>query len=306
MANITVIGSVNMDAVAKIEKFPRPGETVTGKSIAFYPGGKGANQCIAARRFGGDVEMCGMLGKDGNAEVLRKLFVDEKIETRYLFSSDIPTGMALIQIEESGENQITVIPSANHAFGKNEIDKIEHLFGETALIVLQLELPLETIEEIVRRAHALGTPILLNPAPAAKLSPEVLGMVDYLIPNETELAYLSGMPVETDLEVQAAAQKLLSFGVKTVIATLGSRGAMIITSEQTTLVEGFPAKAVDTVAAGDSFCGAFAVAITEGKSLVEAVRLANAMGALTVGVEGAIPSLHTREQVEAFLAQSRL
>ena len=302
MAKITVIGSVNMDAVAKVETFPRPGQTVSGKSIAFYPGGKGANQCIAARRFGGDVEMCGMLGQDGNGEVLRKLFLDEKIETRYLFSCPIPTGMALILIEKSGENQITVIPSANHVFGMKELYKIEHLLKETKLLVLQLELSIGVTEEMIRLAHRYGTKVLLNPAPAAPLSPEVLGMVDYFIPNETELSFYTGMPVGTDLEVEAAARKLLALGVKTVIATLGHRGAMIVSEEQCTIVPGFPVNAVDTVAAGDSFCGAFAVAVTEGKPLVEAVRLANAMGALTVRVEGAIPSLHTREQVETFLA----
>lgn len=301
MASITVIGSVNMDAVAQVEAFPRPGQTVTGKSIAFYPGGKGANQCIAARRFGGDVEMCGMLGRDGNGETLKKLFVDEKIETRYLFSADIPSGMALIQIDGAGENQITVIPSANYAFGMNEVEKIDHLLKETELVVLQLELRRDITEEMIRRAHGYGTKILLNPAPAAPLSSEVLGMVDYFIPNETELSFYAGMPVETDLEVEAAARRLLAYGVKTVIATLGHRGAMIVTKNECTLVPGFPVKAVDTVAAGDSFCGAFAVAVTEGKPLSEAVRLANAMGALTVGVEGAIPSLHTREQVETFL-----
>jgi len=303
MASILVIGSVNMDAVVEVEHFPRPGQTVTGKSVAFYPGGKGANQCVAAKRFGGDVAMCGMVGKDGNGDTLRRLFVGEGIKDDTIFPSDLPTGMAFIQINGEGENQISVIPSANHAFGIPELDKVDFMLKAAQMVVLQLELRPDMTEEIIRRANAYGVKVLLNPAPAARLSPEVLGMVDYLVPNETELAFLAGMPTESDGQVEAAAKELLRRGVKTVVATLGSRGAMIANGEGVAFVDGFSAKAVDTVAAGDSFCGALAVALTEGKTIKEAVRLANGMGALTVGVKGAIPSLHTREQVEEFLRQ---
>ena len=160
---------------------------------------------------------------------------------------------------------------------------------------------MDVTKEIIRRAHEYGVKVLLNPAPAVKLEKEILGMVDFITPNETELSILTGLPTETDEEVIVAAKELLSYGTKTIIATLGSRGALIATNENIEIVSGYKVKAVDTVAAGDSFNGAFAVALTEGKTLQEAVKFANAMGALTVTEKGAIPSLHTRKQVEEFI-----
>jgi ribokinase len=166
---------------------------------------------------------------------------------------------------------------------------------------LQLELRLDITKEIIRRTHGYSKTILLNPAPAVKLEKEILGLVDYITPNETELSILTGMPTDTDEEVIAAAKELLSYGTKTVVATLGSRGALIATKDSVEIVGGYKVKAIDTVAAGDSFNGALAVSVTEGKALSEAVKFANAMGALTVTKQGAIPSLHTRKQVEEFL-----
>ena len=305
MSKITVIGSFVMDNVAKMVKFPQAGETILGESLELFPGGKGINQCVSVARLGGDVEMIGMLGKDGNGDVFRKIMKEDGIKAENVFSCDKPTAVAQVQINADGQNRICVIPSANFEFGFDELDKVDSVIKNTELVILQLELRLDVTKEIIRRAHGYGVKVLLNPAPAVKLEKEILGMVDYITPNETELSILTGLPTETDEEVIVAAKELLSFGTKTIIATLGSRGALIATNENIEIVSGYKVKAVDTVAAGDSFNGAFAVALTEGKTLQEAVKFANAMGALTVTEKGAIPSLHTRKQVEEFAENCR-
>ena len=304
MSKITVIGSFVMDNVAKMVKFPQAGETILGESLELFPGGKGINQCVSVARLGGDVEMVGMLGKDGNGDVFRKIMKEDGIKAENVFSCDKPTAVAQVQINADGQNRICVIPSANFEFGFDELDKVDSVIKNTEPVILQLELRLDVTKEIIRRAHGYGVKVLLNPAPAVKLEKEILGMVDFITPNETELSILTGLPTETDEEVIVAAKELLSFGTKTIIATLGSRGALIATNENIEIVSGYKVKAVDTVAAGDSFNGAFAVALTEGKTLQEAVKFANAMGALTVTEKGAIPSLHTRKQVEEFIANN--
>lgn len=301
MAKITVIGSFVMDNVAKMEKFPQAGETILATSLEFFPGGKGANQCISVARLGGDVEMAGMLGNDENGKIFRKILKDEEVKSDTVFSCDKPTAVAQIQINAEGQNRICVIPCANYEFGFDELAKIDDVIKNTELIILQLEMRLDVTKEIIRRAHNYGVQILLNPAPAVKLEKEILGIIDYITPNETELSILTDKPTETDEEVIAAAQELISYGTKTVVATLGNRGALIATKDGAEIISGYKVKAVDTVAAGDSFNGALAVALTEGKTLKEAVQFANAMGALTVTKKGAIPSLHTREQVEEFI-----
>lgn len=301
MSEITVIGSFVMDNVAKMAKFPEAGETVLGESTESFPGGKGVNQCVSAARLGGDAEMIGMLGKDGNGDIFRRILKEDGIKSDNVFSCDKPTAVAQVQLNAEGQNRICVIPSANYEFGFGELEKIDGVIGKTKIVVLQLELRLDVTKEIIRRAHGYGVKILLNPAPAAKLEKEILGMVDFITPNETELSVLTGMPVGTDEEAIAAAGELLSYGTKTVVATLGSRGALIATKNGAEFCDGYKVKAVDTVAAGDSFNGALAVALTEGKTLREAVRFANATGALTVTGKGAIPSLRKREEVERFM-----
>lgn len=303
MARITVVGSFCMDHVAQMPRFPQAGESVVGTSIAQFPGGKGANQCVAIARLGGDVEMVGMLGNDAAAESFRAILKEEGICSTHVFSAQVATGVAQIQINEEGQNRICVIPSANYAFGMAELDAIDAVLRETELVVLQLELRHAITEEIIRRAHGYGVKILFNPAPAAKLSDAVMGLVDYLTPNETELSVLSGLPTETVAQAEIAARSLLDKGVGTVIVTLGEKGALLVNADGAQRVCGYSVQAVDTVAAGDSFNGALAVALIEGKPMEEAIRFANAMGALTVQKQGAIPSLHRRGEVEAFLKQ---
>lgn len=299
---ITVVGSFVMDMVARMGRFPEAGETVIGQSVQYFPGGKGANQCVAAARLGGDVRMAGMLGKDANGAQFRRILADSGVSDAYVYSCCLPTAVAQVQINGEGQNRIVVIPSANHAFGFEELERIDSLLRESQMVVLQLEMRLDVTLEIIRRCHSYGVPVLLNPAPAVPLERDVLAMVTYLTPNETELAILSGMPADTARQQAAAARHLNEQGVACCIATLGENGALVSTLEAQFSVPAYSVKAVDTVAAGDSFNGALAVALTEGKSMLEAVRFANAMAALTVQKQGAIPSLHSRAQVEAFMA----
>lgn len=298
---ITVVGSFVMDMVARMETFPQAGQTLLGQSIQFFPGGKGANQCVAAARLGGKTRMAGMLGRDANADVFRSILAGDGIDSQYVFSCDKPTAVAQVQINAAGQNRIVVIPSANYEFGEAELSKIDHILRDSEIVVLQLELRLDITLEIIRRCQKYSVPILLNPAPAVPLPQEILAMVDYLTPNETELAILSGMPTDTLEQQKKAAHQLNEMGVRTCIATIGEKGALISTMDCQQVIPAYCVRTVDTVAAGDSFNGALAVALTEGKQLDTAVRFANAMAALTVQAHGAIPSLHTRSQVEEFM-----
>lgn len=301
MSEIMVVGAFVMDNVAIVDKFCAEGETVIAKEFACFPGGKGVNQCIAAVRLGGDVQMCGMLGRDKNGKAFREILNREGVNAENVFYCDKPTGTAQIQVNNLGQNRICVIPSANREFGFSEVDRIDKDLKNSKLLMLQLEMRTDVMAELIKRAYAYGVKILLNPAPAIKLGDDILEKVDYLIPNEKELSVLTDMPIETEGEIIAATKKLIDSGVKTVIATLGSKGALIVDKNELEFINGYKVKAVDTVAAGDSFCGAFAVGIMKGKSMREAVKFANAMGALTVQEKGAIPSLHTLDQVERFM-----
>lgn len=299
MAKIFVVGSFVMDNVAEMEKFPEAGETVLGKSLHLYPGGKGINQCVAAARLGGEVEMSGMLGRDANAEVFRKLLESEGIGSENVFSCDLPTAVAQVQTDQSGQNRICVIPSANYAFDYTCLDRADGALRRAEFLLLQLELQVDVMKELIRRAHSYGVKVILNPAPAVPLEKEILALVDILTPNETELAVLAG--AASGLPEEDAARKLVTEGVGCVVATLGTRGAMIADKTGIKYIPGFAVQAVDTVAAGDSFNGALAVALSEGAGMEEAVRFANGMGALTVQKKGAIPSLHTRAELDSFL-----
>lgn len=301
MPKIFVVGSFIMDNVAEMERFPKAGETVVGNSLHIYPGGKGINQCVAAARLSGDVAMAGMLGKDANGDVFRKLMRDEHIDADNVFACDLPTGLAQVQTDKTGQNRICIIPSANYAFDYDCLDKIDAVLRRCETVMLQLEMRLDVTEEIIRRAHLYGAKVLLNPAPAVPLKDEILRLVDIITPNETEVMILANGDEHSCTDEKTAARKLIDKGVGCVVVTLGDRGALIVNRDGEEEIPGFKVKAVDTVAAGDSFNGALAVALSEGKSLHEAVLFGNAMGALTVQKKGAIPSLHTRAELEEFL-----
>ncbi len=304
MAKITVVGSFVTDIVARMEKYPEAGETVLGQSVGYYPGGKGANQCVAVARLGGDTEMCGMLGSDSNGEGFREILRAEGIKSDHVFSCEFPTAVAQIQIDAWGQNRICVIPSANYRFGFEELDKLDETVKKTKLLLLQLELRLDVTRELIRRAYGYGVKILLNPAPAVRLEAEILRMIEYLTPNEKELSLLTGEETESEEGVERAAKLLREKGVSCVVTTAGAKGAYIYDANGGRWIRGFKVKAVDTVAAGDSFNGALAVALTEGKNIDEAAAFANAVGALTVQKQGAIPSLPYRAEVEKFLREN--
>lgn len=296
-----------MDMVVRTNRSPDAGETLIGQAFALSPGGKGANQAVAAARLGAEVSMIGRVGKDTFGSEMLEIIRNEGIHIEHISVSEHQaTGVASIIIEEDGENRIIVVPGANIELTVQDIQALEAVISQTKIIVLQLEMDLAMSEQAIAIAHRKGIPVILNPAPARVLKDEMLAQVSYLTPNETEAGILSGMTVDSAETAEQAARILLQKGVQNVIVTLGSKGALIVNAEGAKAVPGFPVKAVDTVAAGDSFNGALAQQLVLGKTLEEAVSFANAVGALAVGKEGAIPSLPQLSEVEHFLKRNSL
>ncbi|WP_339281703.1 ribokinase [Paenibacillus sp. FSL H8-0282] len=305
--DIVVIGSLNMDMVVRTNRSPNAGETLIGQAFALSPGGKGANQAVAAARLGAEVSMIGRVGKDTFGSEMLEIIRNEGIHIEHISVSEHEaTGVASIVIEEDGENRIIVVPGANIELTVEDIQALEAVISQAKIIVLQLEMDLAMSEQAIAIAHRKGIPVILNPAPARVLKDEMLAQVSYLTPNETEAGILSGMTVDSAETAEQAARILLQKGVQNVIVTLGSKGALIVNAEGAKAVPGFPVKAVDTVAAGDSFNGALAQQLVIGKTMEEAVSFANAVGALAVGKEGAIPSLPQLSEVEQFLKRKSL
>lgn len=305
MADIIVIGSFVMDAVATMDKYPQAGETVLGKDINFYPGGKGINQCVTVARMGGKSEMAGSLGNDANGKVFIEIMDKESIKHEKVFICDKPTAVAQIQINADGQNRICVIPSANYMFGFEELSAANDLFKPGKIVVFQLEMRRDVTFEAIKKAHKEGCVVILNPAPAFRVPDEVLACVDFLTPNETELGILTECDTSTEEGIEKGILTLLNRGTKCVITTVGAKGAVIGDDSGIRSVKGYKVTAIDTVAAGDSFNGALAVALSEGKSIDEAVNFANACAALTVQGKGAIPSIRTRKEVENFIKNNR-
>lgn len=295
-----------MDMVVRTNRAPNAGETLMGQAFALSPGGKGANQAVAAARLGAEVSMIGSVGKDTFGSEMLEIIKQEGIHIEHISVSETEaTGVASIVIEEDGENRIIVVPGANIDLSVDDILALESVISQAEMIVMQLEMELAMSEHAIAIAHRHGIPVILNPAPARVLKDEMLGQVSYLTPNETEAGILTGMTVDSLETAEQAARILLQKGVKNVIVTLGSKGALIVNAEGAKSVPGFPVKAIDTVAAGDSFNGALAQQLVLGKTLEEAVSFANAVGALAVGKEGAIPSLPQLSEVEQFLNMYR-
>ncbi len=303
MSKIIVFGIMVADMVANLQAFPKAGETILGDTLHVYMGGKGMNQCVAIKRLGGDSEMIGCLGNDGYGDMFRKLLKEEKIPHQHvLTSSKIPTGIAQIQIDSSGQNKIVVIPAANHEFKIENLQSMQSVFDDAEYAVFQLEMRFDVTFKAMQLAHEKGIKIIFNPAPAMKLPNDMIKLADYITPNEVELGIIADEDTTTMEGIEKAAKKLLALGAKNIIATLGSKGALIATKDYFKIIPGYVVdNVVDTVAAGDSFNGALVTKLAEGASLEEAVLFANAMGALTVQVKGAIPSLHTRLEVETFI-----
>ncbi|MCX6032030.1 MAG: ribokinase [Chloroflexi bacterium] len=303
--HIVVFGSLNMDLVIQAPRHPRPGETLTGGPFRTIPGGKGANQAVAAARMGGQVTMIGAVGADGFGDELIANLAAAGVDTSRIDRSPEATGLALITVSESGENTIVLAPGANGTVSARTAWENEDVIAAADALLLQLEVPLSAVLAAVQIAGRHRVPVILNPAPARPLPVELLHHVSYLIPNEHEAALLAGLPTGAGEEATRAAAALREMGVGQVVVTLGERGALVYdvpgTSESAWHVASFPVQAVDTTAAGDAFLAAFAVALTEGKPPAEAARWGCAAGALACTVLGAQPSLPTRAAVEEMM-----
>jgi len=303
---IVVVGSSNTDMIIKTDRIPRPGETVIGGRFSTAPGGKGANQAVAAARAGGQVTFIGRVGNDifGNEAI--KGFVADNINIEHIIrDTTAPSGVASIIVDRNGRNCIAVAGGANMNLSPADIEAAGRTIATADILVMQLETPMETITAAATIARADNVKVILDPAPAQPLGDELLKTVSILTPNEIEAGVLADIPVKTEDDARKAAQTLLGRGVGAVMVTLGENGVIIATADGIVKVDAFAVDAVDTTAAGDVFNGALAVAIAEGKSLVEAAVFANAAAALSVTQLGAQPSAPMRSGVDEFMRLHR-
>lgn len=300
LKKILIIGSLNMDMVVEMEQMPKTGETILGRSLSYIPGGKGANQACAVGKAGGRAEMLGCIGDDEFGRTLKENLAACHVAVDELkISREQPTGMAVINVSDGGDNSIVVIQGANNECDTGYLQAHEAAFENCDIVILQMEIPFETIRYAVQKAAQLGKTVILNPAPAPQELPQdILSCTDYLIPNETELNRLAGAAGDTLDTYAAGAEKFLVQGVKNVIVTMGDKGCLLVNKQGKELFEARKVNAVDTTAAGDCFCGSFAVAVSEGKSTGEAIRFANTASSIAVQRNGAQTSIPDRGEIE--------
>ncbi|KAE9649515.1 ribokinase [Pseudomonas sp. PB106] len=300
-ANVVVIGSLNMDLVTRAPRLPRGGETLIGHSFTTVSGGKGANQAVAAARLGAQVAMVGCIGNDDYGVQLRDALLAEQIDCQAVSIVEDSSGVALIVVDDNSQNAIVIVAGANGAMTSAVIDRFDAVLQAADVVICQLEIPDATVGHALKRARALGKTVILNPAPASRPLPaDWFAAIDYLIPNESEAAALSGLPVDSLQTAENAASHLIALGAGKVIITLGAEGSLFANGQG---FEHFPApkvKAVDTTAAGDTFVGGFAAALASGKSEAEAIRYGQIAAALSVTRAGAQPSIPTMSDVQAF------
>ena len=300
-ANVVVIGSLNMDLVTRAPRLPRGGETLIGHSFATVSGGKGANQAVAAARLGAQVAMIGCVGNDDYGVRLRDALLAEHIDCQAVSVVEDSSGVALIVVDDNSQNAIVIVAGANGAMMPAVIDRFDAVLQAADVVICQLEIPDVTVGHALKRARELGKTVILNPAPASRPLPaDWFAAIDYLIPNESEAAALSGLVVDSLQSAETAATRLIAMGAGKVIVTLGAQGSLFANGKG---FEHFPAptvKAVDTTAAGDTFVGGFAAALADGKSEDEAIRYGQIAAALSVTRAGAQPSIPTMSEVQAF------
>ena len=295
---VLVVGSLNIDIVTYLDQMPLPGQTVAGNRLEFFPGGKGLNQAVAAARAGGQVTMVGVLGNDVNSKILKDVLVHEKINHKNVHEIRGVCGTAIIEVDKEGQNRIIVIPGTNSQLKSTFVTpEILNNVRTNKILLAQLECPSSELIGIFGRAKESGFFNILNPAPAYELSPEFLSLVDLLVPNQFEAEFLINVKVVNSETAFDAGEKLINLGVKSVLITLAEQGCVLISKDEKKVYEAFRTNPIDTTAAGDAFCGALAVALSEGLDLDSAIRFASASGALAVKTPGAIPSLPTREQI---------
>lgn len=304
-AKIVVVGSSNTDMILKLDRIPKPGETLLGGEFIVAAGGKGANQATAAAKAGGNVTFIARVGQDMFGDQAIAGFIESGINVDHVQRDKTASGVALIFVAADGENSIGVGSGANARLSPADIRKAKAAFAGATAAVMQLETPLDTVQAAAELAASKGALVILNPAPAQKLPDSLLKKISILTPNESEAELLTGIRVSDEASCARAADALLRKGVKTVIITLGSRGAYVATADSKQLVTGFKVKPVDTTAAGDTFNGALAVALAEGTTLRDAVRFANAAGAISVTRMGAQPSAPTRKEIEKLIGGQR-
>ncbi|MFJ7724675.1 ribokinase [Neobacillus sp. NPDC097160] len=296
LKKILVIGSLNMDLVAYVPHLPHPGETISSTKFQQNPGGKGANQAVAAAKLGGNVAMIGRVGVDDHGQVLLNNLKQAGVDITGI-RQEGTTGMAFINVSKDGENNIVLVPGANHQVTRADIDASIELIKESEFIIMQLEIPLDVVEYVLAIAAEHQKEVILNPAPCQPLSDKMLRMVHTLIPNETELQQLTGMPTSTMEELVKAALLLKSSGVVRIIITMGDKGSFLLNDELQVHIPATKVIPVDTTAAGDSYIASFAVGITKGMSDQEAAEFASKVSSIVVTREGAQPSLPTLEEV---------
>jgi ribokinase len=306
MPHIVVVGSLNMDLVVEVPVIPQPGETVLGNNFATYPGGKGANQAVAAARLGADVSLIGRVGDDAFGEQLLANARAEGVDVSHVgIDENAASGVAMISVDAKGQNSIAVASGANFELTAEHVAEAWSSLSAVDMVVMPLETPPETIATAAKLAKDSGVRVVLNPAPARPLDDELLARIDVLIPNEHEAGHLSGLSVTSAEEATLAGQHLIERGVGNVVITLGGLGALILTGASgdanVSHIRPHQVEVLDTTAAGDSFVAGLAVALGEGNSLEDAAAFANAAGAITVTRIGAQPALATRDEVKRLL-----
>ena len=302
MPDILVVGSLNTDLVVRAPRFPQPGETISGEDLQVIAGGKGANQAVAAARLGASVSMLGRVGKDNFGDFLLDNLKSNQVDTKLVQRDGASTGTATVIVDTNGQNSIVLSGGANGKVSPADVNAAS--FPDFKLLLLQLEIPIETVFSAAERAKENNLRVILNPAPAKQLPDGLIALTDFVIPNESELSLLTGIEIKDVATTEQAAQVLLGHGAKNVIVTLGSKGALVVSDKQATYVDTFKVNVVDTTAAGDAFIGGFATALLQDQSLEASVRYGCACGALATTKFGAQPSLPTKEEVENFLNQS--
>ncbi|MEB8020501.1 ribokinase [Raoultella ornithinolytica] len=301
---LVVLGSINADHILNLESFPTPGETVTGHHYQVAFGGKGANQAVAAGRSGADIAFIACTGDDDIGERVRRQLERDRIDVAPVRAVNAQsTGVALIFVNAEGENVIGIHAGANAALSVEQVEAEKARIAGAQALLMQLESPLESVLAAAKIAHQHQTTVVLNPAPARDLPDELLSLIDIITPNETEAEKLTGIRVENDDDAAKAARVLHEKGIGIVMITLGSRGVWVSHDGQGRRVPGFKVQAVDTIAAGDTFNGAFVTALLEGTALDDAIRFAHAAAAIAVTRKGAQPSVPWREEIDEFLRQ---
>ena len=298
MKKICIIGSIGYDLTTYMYQFPKAGETIVGKKFIQNPGGKGDNQVIASARVGGDVTFIGAVGDDNYGELLKKNLEENNVKTHMKIVPNMSSQIATILIDESGENRIVIVPGANNFVDKKQIDDNFDIIKQCDIILMQLEIPMETVEYVVDKFYELNKIIILNPAPGAELSDNIIKKCTYLTPNENEIGLITKMPYDTIDNIKSAAKCLFDKGAQNVLVTLGEKGAYLKNKNDDIIIPTLKVKALDTTGAGDCFNGVFAACLAMGKNAIEAIKYANIASSISVTRSGAVPSLPYKNEVD--------